>query len=249
MCLCSHGCPVNPVTKDWLGQLSFDLRPRTGWNGLFGVHGGKANVTMASDFATTMDAAMNYFNSVAFTYGGSTVIDWIGNVGATGCKPGRHPLGRAIDITAIRMANRVMTDMNVSWRPDRSVAERRRYLAFLCAMRIHMSDVLPYYFDAAHQNHVHCDNNVLPTPPLREGSGTDVKLVKLIVNLQLGWNLDLNNPKMTQEARDGYLYVTTANRTQCHDAFGSAWGMIAFLDMVCKNAIAGRGVGFHKGGC
>lgn len=255
MCGCSFGCPDNPISRDWLGYVDFDLRRRTSLPGLFGVHSGtKAAVTLAADFTSTMDAAIQYFNSIAFNFGGSIIVDWIGEVGATGCKPGRHALGRAIDITAIRFSNGSLMDMNVSWRPDRPVSEQRRYLAFLCAMRIHMSDVLGFHFDANHENHIHCDNNVLPTPPLRRNSPTDVRLVKLIANLQLGWNLPVMHSAATsgqwnQQAADGYTWVAAANRTQCHDAFGSTWGMIAFLDIVCKNAMSNNAAGFHRGGC
>jgi hypothetical protein len=138
--------------------------------------------------------------------------------------------------------------MNNSWKSTQPLSVQRQYLALLCAMRINTKDVLGFYdSNTAHQNHVHVDN-VDGNIPLSTGSASDVKLVKLIINLQLGWTLPLNGT-WTTDAQNGYTYVTTANHTQCHNAFGNSWDMVAFLDIVAKNAMSGNGVGFHLGGC
>jgi hypothetical protein len=95
-----------------------------------------------------------------------------------------HGQGRAFDLTRVQMHS-VAVDCNTSWRSDRSMAVRRRYLGVVACCRLHAGTVLTAWYNAAHTNHIHVDNGV-PFTVVRDGMRSDTTLVQATCNFLMG---------------------------------------------------------------
>lgn len=265
MCNCNHGCPATPVERRWVGRTDIPLRRRTGYNNnRWGVHENAASTwTLHRPFVRSVDQFIKYLDDSLIQFRGPrSGIAWVGCAGATTCKPGYHAIGRAIDLTRITLKSGKRIDMNVSWRADRPIGDRRLYLAVVAAARMHSSHVLGAYWrnrsgdwNTSHDNHIHVDNargHVTRNgpEPLHRGSETDTVLVQLACNWLNGANLAVDGQfgRRTQYAYDK-LRNPGNLKLRCTKPFHDYWDMVLFLHLICMTCCANKPAGIYKGDC
>ncbi len=242
---------TSPILRNYIGSTAYDLRHRTSYDTSCGngVHGGQHNEEFNSTFHTQCSNWANSFASYAATYGPFT-LDWVGDVGVTVCKPGRHGEGRAFDLTHIRATNGTLIDMNTSWNLARSCASattRRRYIGVAASLRRYFGTVLTAWYNADHENHIHFDNGTA-VGPINSGLETDTKLVQVTCNYFNGESLAIDGAwgPLTDAA---YGRLLTKLRMGCRNPRGNTTDALLFLELIVKHGLRGIAAGTYFGPC
>lgn len=245
--VCVTNCSAATVSRNYIYNTSWDLRHRTGWNGLYGVHGGQHNENFNSTFHVQVGYGFAGLNGYSVSSGPGT-IDWIGDVGVKVCKPGCHSTGRAMDVTAVRLGSTVY-DLNVIWRSTQSLANRRKYLAIWAALRRDCTTVLTAQYNTAHENHIHVDiDDDTTPPPIRTNVPTDTKLIQHTCNLINGASLAVDGIWGSQ-TNAAYLSLLYNLKLHCTSPTTNYYDMRALVQLICRTAIANKTAGFYVGPC
>lgn len=244
---CATQCNAATVGRDFLFGASWGLRHRTGFSGQTGIHGPQHAERFNPTFHTQLGLAFAGLNHYA-VFDGPGTIDWIGDVGAQVCKTGCHSTGRAFDLTAVKLGPNVY-DMNVIWRPERTLADRRMYLAIAAAMRRDCTTVLTAAFNRDHENHMHIDidDDVTP-PPIRTGARTDTQLVQSACNLLNGAALRVDGSWGPSTAA-AYTSLLATLGLGCTSPTTNYGHMRGFVELICRTAIADQPAGAFRGPC
>ncbi len=230
---CATNCSTAKVQRNYLFDTSWSLHHRTGWNGLYGVHGGTHSEWFDSNFHEQVGLGFAGFNHFSF-YWGRGSIDWIGDVGAYGCKPGCHSQGRAIDVTAVRLyQSGAVIDMNVAWRG--TTTEKKEYLAVWAGLRRDVGTVLSNSYNSAHRCHFHADNGV-SAPTLRQSAKTDTLLTQRACNLLDGAGI-AEDGIWGSQTEAAYGSLLTSLGLAGRNPKTNAWHMILFLEAIMKEAV------------
>lgn len=244
---CVTNCSAATISRNYLFGTTWDIRHRTGFSGLNGVHGAQHSENFNSTFHNQLGLAFAGLNHWAVNYGPGT-IDWIGDVGVQVCKAGCHSTGRAFDLTAIRLGATTY-DMNVIWRADQSLANRRKYLAIWAAMRRDCTTVLTQLYNSDHNDHIHVDIDSDTTPPpIRTSATSDVKLIQHACNLLNGTALSVDGVWGTQTS-NAYNSLLNNFRLSCYSPTTDYFHMRALVEMICQAAMANQNAGTYLGPC
>jgi hypothetical protein len=244
---CATNCNAAAVSRNYIYNTSWDLRHRTGWNGLYGIHGSQHSEPFNSTFHTQVGYGFSILNSYSVLSGPGT-IDWIGDIGVKVCKTGCHSTGRAMDLTAVRLGSTVY-DMNVIWRSSESLANRRKYLAIWAALRRDCTTVLTAQYNTEHHNHIHVDiDDDTTPPPIRTSALSDTKLIQHTCNLINGASLTVDGAwgSLTSSAYASLLYKF---KLQCKSPTTNYNDMRALVQLISRTAIANKTAGFYVATC
>jgi hypothetical protein len=181
------------VSRDYFYVHEWGLCRCTGTDSQgFGIHTGREAVNIESNFLEICDRWAPAFNVLAVGYApddSDWSIDWIGNIGAYNpAHPNpdsEHRTGRAVDLSHIRFTNGNRFDSNWSWRPERPLIHRRRYVAVAAHLRWFFSDVFTGWYNQAHENHIHIDN-APGAQPIRTFERSDTTLIQAAANVLNG---------------------------------------------------------------
>lgn len=252
MCTCSQGCVVNPISRNWVGYSSFDLRYRTGFSSAFGTSWGlhnpsSQNFTWDPTFHGQCGEIFKYLSSVAFSYS-TRVIDWIGTAGVGGVcddKP-YHSTGRALDITNVSFSDGSRVDTRGSWEVA-DTGNRRLYCALVASCRIYFGTggVLSAGY-SGHSDHIHVDNWNGTSPPFSTGSGADRVILRRINRVFGGSGITVNSNAWSNADATATAATLSAFGLSCYNIFGNAWHMIGYMDMVAKHGMANKPAGYFN---
>ena len=240
---CPKDCYAPVVGYNYLYTANWELRYRTGWSGLYGIHNNADTQNFNSNFHSRLGSAMWIINHYASSDGHGS-IQWIGNVGVQFCKKGCHSSGRALDITALNFDNTDF-DMNVSWRSNQSLVQQRGYLAIWAGLRVYCKTVLSHTYQN-HDDHFHADdgtNDLLP-PAIRTGTETDTTLIQSSCNL-------LNNAQLSIDGVWGPLTTAAYNSLlsqlglTCVSPTTNYWHARTLLILIMRDGFASRLAGHY----
>ena len=243
-------CNNATITKKYIKYWRMDIRHRTGWNGMWGVHGGRHEEEFNSHFWNEhMNESFRYLDWAAYTFNNGDRIDWIGDIGATNCKPDScHRSGNALDVTAIKMTSGTYADMNVDWRSWRPLKNRRLYLAVWAALRIENITVIAYEYNAAHENHIHVDWGGVANHVILRKNKTDTALIQSACNWLNGESLVVDGA-WGPNTSAAYNRLLNAFNLDCENPFGNQWSSMRFMRFIAMHGIANRSAGWWQGLC
>lgn len=240
-----HCSGYSAISRSWLGEHSYALAHRTGYNSNgTGIHGPRHDEHFNSTFADRGDLWARNLNYWSANYGGR-YIDWIGDVGVGFCKSGWHGHARAFDLTHIRFTNGNWVDMNFSW--NSNTLHQRRYLAVAAQCRRYFGTVLTCWYNTAHQDHIHYDNGTAVTY-IRTGTRSDVTLVQASCNILNGESLAIDGQwgPLTSAAYDRLLY---AFRLHCRSPTTNQSHAMIFLSFIVRTGFANTSAGTYTSSC
>lgn len=243
-------CPLaNPVGRHWIGNANWELRHRTGY-GAFGVgvhnvvHGPGNQEPFRGGFAGDTDGWIQDLNAYTAWYGPATV-GWVGEVGVCVDKPGMHGVGRAFDLTAIHFTNGDRFDANVSWQAG--TEGKRLYVGVAAMCRRHFGTVLTAWWNSAHRNHIHFDNELGPGP-INTGHRDDTCIVQAAAVFLNGESIAIDG-NWGPATQDAYLRLITDFNMKCYDPKTNASHAKTFLSLIAQHGFDNRAAGFYKASC
>ena len=148
---------------------------------------------------------LKYFSK---TYAGSWFndLEFVGHIGATVCKDGCHGLGRAIDINYVKWNGYTVN----AFGGDHASGDRtrkRRYLAVDACCRRYFQYTLDGWYNSAHENHIHVDNDGVPL--LDKNSRSDTVFVQAVCNAFNSAGLSIDG-SWGQNTQDAWLDINRA---------------------------------------
>jgi hypothetical protein len=244
---------ANNTYRTWLGNSAWDLRYRNGWqpspptppNGAFVPAGFNIN----NNFIPTLDAIFGQIDYWMIVWNLRT-IDWIGSNGANVCKANSwHANGQAFDLAAVYYSPDWFVDCNTTWRPERTLASKRLYLAIAATARRFVATVITAYWtgESAHDNHIHLDNGT-GLQPINSGWWTDTTLIQSACNLLTGTSLALDGVWGSQ-TNAAYLNLRNAVGMSCYDPRGNLAHAQLFLAYIAHHGFANHDAGWFRAGC
>lgn len=236
------------IWRNYIGNTNMELRGRTGWNGLQGVHPTQSSYQINNLFVGfRVDPTATTLNGYSNAFLGQQV-DWFGCAGAQVTKPGAHNDGNAIDITRVQFTGNVHCDMNSSWRSSASLSEQRKYVAIHATARREMGVVLTAWWrgsngDTSHQNHMHWDSWAQQAGPISTGSESDTILVRSAANTLDGYSLPL-----VQVPWDDGAYQSLLGKfnMKCLDPKTNSSHARVFCDYIAWHGLADRAAGHYQ---
>ena len=244
---CITDCDAPTVTRDYIQYSSWELRYRTGFSGLYGVHpANRRSEEFNAAFHQALGNAMYYI----YYYGYSArhgQLDWIGEVGAQVCKSGCHSSGNALDITALRFNNTTF-DMNVGWRNGQPFVQRRGYLAIWAGLRMYCRTVLTNAYNQAHEDHIHVDNDgrgSAAPPAIRTAASTDTKLIQTTCNLLNGASLAIDGSWGSATTRE-YDDLLDQLGMACLSPTTNFWHARTLLILIMRHGFASASAGTYR---
>lgn len=240
---CTTNCNAATISRNYIYKSSWDLRHRTGWSGLTGVHGGTHNENFNQTFHDRIGLSMSSINASSRSASLGR-IRWIGDIGVKVCKTGCHSSGSAFDLTAIKFAQ-TKVDMNLDWRSSRPLNKRRQYLAIWAGLRSYNTVVLTNAFNAAHECHMHIDNAGLAgTAAIDTSLKSDTTLVQTASNLLNGTSLAVDGVWGSGTAT-AYSNLLSAFDMSCTSPTTNLWHMLSFTWLISKTAMANTTAGTY----
>jgi hypothetical protein len=241
---------TNPINRNYVEFTSWELHHRTAFNTCgYGTHGGTHSEEFNSGFWGVCGNAFNYIHVHTPS---DYLINWVGDIGITVCKPGWHGYGRAFDLSQIRFTNGEFIDMNRDWRGTSCGGrggnfKRRQYIGVWAALRRFTGTVLTGWYNADHQNHIHFDNGTA-VGPIREGAETDTKLVQATCNYMNGESLAIDGAwgPLTEAA---YGRLRTRLRMGCRNPKANTADALLFLHLIAQAGLKGQAAGAYTGPC
>jgi hypothetical protein len=249
---CSNCCPV---TRNYIGQTFFELRPRTDFGRCdHGVHG----AVRAFEFDSTFHGVCgNWINYVHRNTPSDFYVDWVGTGGVMACgnkdASSLHRKGRAFDVTYIYF-NRPYPpsthyiDMNTDWKTTGctpSQYRRRQYVGLAAAARYYVSTVIIAWFrsDPTHRNHIHFDNGVAYSP-LRRSWETDANLVQAAGNYLNGERLVLDGV-WGDKTEAAYKRLLAVLRMTSYSPTSNKSHARLFVHLIAQAALKGQPAGYY----
>jgi extensin-like protein len=244
----SH-CGFPTISRNYIGRTEWELRHRTAYdNCAHGIHGGRHREEFNAAFWRICGRWITYVH--AYTPA-DYLVNWVGDVGVTVCKPGMHEQGRAFDLTHIRFTNGQRMDMNTDWDPNRSCSSRfatRQYIGVAAAARRQVGTVLTGWYNADHQNHIHFDNGTR-VGPINRDLKTDTTLIQAscrYMNGESGLPIDGEWGDLTEAA---YRRLRRKLRMQCRSPRRNTADALLFLHLIARTGLNGRAAGAYVGPC
>jgi hypothetical protein len=243
---------TDPIRRSWIGYTSWELRHRLAFTNCgTGRHGDRHAEEFNRRFHERCTAWIRNFSSMV-AEPANFIVNWIGDVGVTVCKPGMHGEGRAFDLTHIRSTNPdLFVDTNTDWNPNhpcRSLRATRRYIAVAASLRRYVGTVLTGWYDNDHKNHIHFDNGV-PVLPIRRDQPSDTTLVQATCRYMNGDAIPIDGEwgPLTEEA---YHRLRRALGVQCRSPRRNVRDARLFLQLIARNGMAGvRAGALYRGPC
>ena len=243
---------TDPIRRSWIGYTSWELRHRLAFTECgTGRHGDRHAEEFNRAFHATCTTWIRNFSS-AVAQPANFIINWVGDVGVTVCKPGMHGAGRAFDLTQIRStASSLFVDTNTDWNPNhpcRSLGATRRYIAVAASLRRYVGTVLTGWYNDDHKNHIHFDNGVAVLP-IRRDERTDITLVQATCRYMNGESIAIDGAwgPATEEA---YHRLRRALGMQCRSPRRNVRDARLFLQLIAQNGMAGLRAGArYRGPC
>lgn len=149
----------------------------------YGSPGNYSQISIRAEtsFYNLLVSQVQQLKSDARTYGGSNfnTLNFIGHAGAYVCKAGCHGLGRAFDLNYLQW-NGYTLDIYNQAHASGTLSVRRRYLAVDAECRYRFKYTLDGWYNSAHANHIHIDNDQAAL--LSKSSESDTKFVQAVCN-------------------------------------------------------------------
>ena len=236
----AHCSQYAAVTRNYLYTASYDLRYRTGFSGLVGVHSGQHSLHFNSTFWSQCGEIIRQLETRV-----PNTIDFVGDIGAGVCKSGYHGSARALDVSQIRYTDGTYIDTNASWRGG--TADIRRYVGLAAQCRIVVGTVLTAWYNADHQNHIHIDNGT-GFVPIRTTARSDTTLIQAACNYLNGETLSIDGAwgPLTEAA---YGRLRSRLRMGCTNPKSNAADASLFLALIAQTGLNAQAAGVHLGPC
>lgn len=243
----AHCSEYPAITRSWVGIEDWYLGHRTDYNADgTGIHTGRHDEHFNSTFHDTCNNWITNLDFWTRNYGSAGGVVWVGDVGVGFCKSGYHGSARAFDLTKIQFSNG-MVDMNWSWRDERSMGDKRRYLACAAQCRRYVITVLTAWYNTAHENHIHFDNGG-DLKPIRTSVRSDTTLVQASCNWLNGESLVIDGDwgSLTEAA---YQRLLDAFNMKCLNPKTSLSHALTFLSYIVRHGFADASAGAYKYTC
>ncbi len=236
----AHCSQYSAITRNYLYTAGYDLRYRTGFSGLVGVHSGRHNLHFQSTFWNQCGEIVRQLDARV-----SKTIDFIGDIGAGYCKSGYHGSARALDLSQIRYTDGSYIDTNASWRG--ATADIRRYVGLAAQCRTVVGTVLTAWYNAQHQNHIHIDNGT-GFVPIRTSARSDTLLIQAACRYLNGESLTIDGA-WGAATESAYSRLLARLRMGCTKPKTNAADASLFLSLIAQTGLNAQAAGAHVGPC